>query len=130
MQISPGIYQKNKRSMWLLCIGLLLCASVFSEYTGKSYIQHQQAIQTSWQYNNAKTATRSISYKKAVAALYETNAISRSKEFQNAVHAYNRLVQVKFINACSIFNATESVHSFMRKVIPEDSEENLHTSSI
>ena len=116
---------KDNFLTWVFSLILLLGLSVFSGYIGKSTTRFRQPVQTAWQYTNYhKTATRSISYRKAAAVLYLPNAIINDREYHVSLLGYNKCIRVKLITACMRFHLTKTTHRFARvKIIPGNSEE-------
>jgi len=125
MRVSTNSYQHSRFSTWLLSITLLLSLSVFSGYAGKTTARYLQPAQTGWNYiNNYKKPPRTVSYQKATAALYVTNAVNKKAVHKAALSAYNNLIQLRLTAACRVFNAISFVHRFASiQLIPGNSAE-------
>ena len=125
MPLSTNSYQNSRFSTWFLSVTLLLSSLLFSGYAGKTTARYLQPVQTAWNYtNNYKTAPRTVSYKKAAAALYVTNTINKKTAYKVALSRYSNLIQLKLSAACRIFNEVSSVRRFACvKLIPGNSEE-------
>ena len=125
MSVSTNSYEDSRFSTWLLSITLLLSLSVFSGYAGKTTARYLQPVQTGWNYiNNYKKPPRTVSYKKATAVVYVTNAVNKKAAYKAALSAYSNLIQLQLTAARRVFNEISFVHRFTSvQLIPGNSAE-------
>jgi hypothetical protein len=124
MQITLQTYRKNKLAAWLVCINFLVSVSFFTGYTGKSVVHCKQPVQTVQQCSyRSKSTMRSISYKKANAALCEMVTKNNSANYKSSRFTYNKLVKVKFINARKLFCTAEIKYKLIRNTLLTNSPE-------
>ena len=125
MSVSTNSYQNGRFSTWLLSLTLLLSLSVFSGYAGKTTAHYLQPVQTGRNYiDNYKKPPSTVSYKKATAVVYVTNAVNKKDVYKAVLSAYSSLIQLQLTAARRVFNAISFVHRFTSvQLIPGNSAE-------
>jgi hypothetical protein len=131
MQITLQTYRNNKLAAWLVCINFLVSVSFFTGYTGKSVVGCKQPVQTVLQCSyHSKSAMRCISYKKANAALCEMVTKNNSANYKSSRLTYNKLVNVKIINARKLFCTAQIKYKRIRNTLVTKSPEDPFAPSL